>query len=101
MPYGLCNTPGAFQAIINKVLQEVLDEGGIVDIDDILIYSDGEETHIDLVKKVLELLKQNNLTCTVGLLCMAYLLCKCATTCSKHPQRPQHNNHPAQYDRIL
>jgi hypothetical protein len=52
MPCGLCNAPGTFQAMINKVLQELLDEGVIVYIDDILIYSEDEATHVELVKNV-------------------------------------------------
>jgi hypothetical protein len=65
MPFGLCNAPGTFQAMINKVLQEILDEGVIVYIDDILIYSEDEETHIALVKKVLELLRKNHLCASI------------------------------------
>jgi hypothetical protein len=41
MPFGLCNAPGTFQAMINKVLHELLDEGVIVYIDDILILNSG------------------------------------------------------------
>jgi hypothetical protein len=65
MPFGLGNAPGTFQAMINKVLQELLDEGVIVYIDDILIYSEDEETHVVLVKKVLENLRTNHL-CASG-----------------------------------
>jgi hypothetical protein len=63
MPFGLCNVPGTFQAMINKVLQELLDEGVIVYIDGILIYSEDAETHVVLVKQVLEKLRTNHL-CT-------------------------------------
>jgi hypothetical protein len=65
MPFGLCNAPGTFQAMINKVLQELLDECVIVYIDDILIYLEDEETHIALVKKVLEKLRQNHLCASI------------------------------------
>ena len=53
MPFGLCNAQASFQAVINQVLRELLDEGVIVYIDDILIYSETEEEHIRLVSKVL------------------------------------------------
>jgi hypothetical protein len=53
MPFGLCNAPGTSQAMINKVLHNLLDEGVIVYINDILIYSENEESHIRLVEKVL------------------------------------------------
>jgi hypothetical protein len=65
MPFELCNAPGTFQAIINKVLQELLDEGVIVYIDDILIYSEDEENHVELVKKVLEQLRTNHLCVSI------------------------------------
>ena len=38
MPFGLCNALASFQAMINQVLRELLDEGVIVYIDDILMY---------------------------------------------------------------
>jgi hypothetical protein len=65
MPFGLCNAPGTFQAMINKVLHELLDEGVIVYIDDILIYSEDEESHIRLVEKVLQKLKDNHLCASI------------------------------------
>src|SRR2546421_12312079 len=41
---------------MNHVLQDFIDKGVIVYIDDILIYSDTEEEHTELVMKVLEAL---------------------------------------------
>ena len=61
MPFGLYNAPDSFQPMINEVLRGLLDEGVIVYIDDILIYSETEEEHIRLVSKVLEKLKKANL----------------------------------------
>ena len=66
MPFGLCNAPASFQAMINEVLRELLDEGVIVYIDDILIYSETEEEHVLLVKKVLEKLKKANLCVAIN-----------------------------------
>ena len=66
MPFGLCNAPDSFQAMINQVLREHLDKGVIVYIDDILIYSETEEEHICLVSKVLEKLKKANLCVTIN-----------------------------------
>jgi hypothetical protein len=65
MPFGLCNAPGTFQAMINKVLHDLLDEGVIVYIDDILIYSEDEESHIKLVEKVLQKLQDNHLCASI------------------------------------
>jgi len=35
MPFGLVNAPATFQTIMNTILQEFLDQGVVVDIDDI------------------------------------------------------------------
>ena len=66
MPFGLWNAPASFQAMINQVLCELLDEGVIVYIDNILIYSEMEEEHIHLVSKVLEKLKKANLCVAIN-----------------------------------
>lgn len=65
MPFGLCNAPSTFQRMINEVLRDLLDEGVIVYIDDILIYSETEAEHEQLVKKVLERLKANGLCASI------------------------------------
>lgn len=56
MPFGLTNAPATFQAFLNDVLRECLDEFVVIYLDDILIYSSDEESHILHVRKVLELL---------------------------------------------
>ena len=38
---------------LDNILHDLLDDGLIVYIDDILIYSDNEETHVKLVQEVL------------------------------------------------
>ena len=38
MPFGLTNAPVTFQALINNTLRELLDEGVLAYLDDILIY---------------------------------------------------------------
>ena len=42
-----------FQAFINNMLKEYLDEFVLVYIDDILIYSDIFEEHVEHVRKIL------------------------------------------------
>ncbi|KAH8144329.1 uncharacterized protein LAJ45_11691 [Morchella importuna] len=66
MPFGLCNAPSAFQAMINDVLKELLDEGVVVYIDDILIYSETEEEHERLVEKILQKLREAKLCASIS-----------------------------------
>jgi hypothetical protein len=49
MPFGLCNAPSSFQAMINEILHDLLDQGVVVYIDDILIYTESMRQHVDLV----------------------------------------------------
>jgi len=65
MPFGLVNAPATFQAMMNKILREFLDHGVVVYLDDILIYSNSEEEHIELVRKVLAKLKEHQLAVSV------------------------------------
>lgn len=61
MPFGLANAPASFQNMMNEVLREFLDQGVVVYIDDVLIYSENEQQHIELVKGVLAKLAEYNL----------------------------------------
>ena len=61
MPFGLMNTPTAFQRFMNDIFGDLLDVCMLVYLDDILIYSDSEEEHIQHVRKVLHHLRQHNL----------------------------------------
>ena len=61
MPEGLTNAPASFQAMMNEILREYLDQGVVVYLDNILIYSRNEEEHEVLVKKVLQILMDNDL----------------------------------------
>ena len=59
LSFRLVNTPATFQAMMNKILREFLNHGVVVNLDDILIYSESKEVHIDLVKQVLAKLKEH------------------------------------------
>ena len=61
MPFGLTNAPATFQAFIDSVLEEYLDQFVLVYIDDILVYSDTFEEHVKHVLKVLQKLQQAGL----------------------------------------
>jgi len=58
MPCGLLNAPATFQTMMNQILREFLDQGVVVYIDDILIYSQTLEEHIILVRKVLQWVRE-------------------------------------------
>ncbi len=61
MPFGLANAPAVFQAFINDVLREMLNHFVFVYLDDILIFSDSLQEHIDHVQQVLKKLLENHL----------------------------------------
>ena len=53
MPFGLTNAPAVFQALVNDVLRDMLNHYAFVYLDDILIFSPDEATHIQHVRSVL------------------------------------------------
>ena len=61
MPFGLTNAPSVFQRHLNNILSEKIDHRVLVYIDDILIYSQTEEEHIELIRWVLKKLSENGL----------------------------------------
>jgi len=54
MAFALVNALATFQTIMNEILGEFLDQGGVVYIHNILIYSQTLQEHIILVWKVLQ-----------------------------------------------
>jgi len=58
MSFGLVNARATFQTMINEILQEFLDQGVVVYIDNILIDSQTLEEHIILVHKVSQRLRE-------------------------------------------
>ena len=61
MLFGLVNIPATFPTMMNKILREFWDHGVVVDLDDILIYSENMDDHIKLVQKVLDQHEQHGL----------------------------------------
>ena len=61
MPFGLCNAPSDFQALINDVLRPYLDVFCTAYLDDILIYSDNLIEHKAQVRQVLSALRKAGL----------------------------------------
>ncbi|KAI2655821.1 Transposon Tf2-6 polyprotein [Labeo rohita] len=63
MPFGLCNSPAAFQHLINDVLRDMLGRWCYAYLDDILIYSKTLDEHIQHVRAVLQRLLAHQLYC--------------------------------------
>lgn len=61
MPFGLCNAPGTFQSYINDSLREFLDDFVSAYLDDLLIFSDTYEEHVQHVRSVLDKLREAGL----------------------------------------
>ena len=57
MPFGLSNAPASFQSYINDTLRDFLDDFASAYLDDVLIFSDTLEEHIEHVNRVLERLR--------------------------------------------
>lgn len=61
MPQGLCNAVASWQRYMNWVLREYIGTFCEVYLDDILIYSNSVEEHIQHVKLILEALRKYRL----------------------------------------
>ena len=61
IPFGLTNAPATFQAIMNEVFSTYLKKFVLVFFDDILVYSQTLEEHMEHLKEVLKLLRKNQL----------------------------------------
>jgi hypothetical protein len=53
MPFGLANTPATLQNVMNEILQDLIDHGIAVNMDDIIIYMENEAGHIEWTREVL------------------------------------------------
>jgi hypothetical protein len=61
MQFRPTNAPADFQGYINNVIREALDEFASAYLDDVLIYSDSEEQHVDQVKWIIQRLLEAGL----------------------------------------
>ena len=61
MPFGLTNAPAKIQVYINHTLRPYLDCFCTAYLDNILIYSENKEQHVDYVRQILEALTKAEL----------------------------------------
>ena len=61
MPFGLTNAPATFCILMNKIFHPYLDKFVVVYLDDIIIYSNTLKKHIEHLRKVFKILRQNEL----------------------------------------
>ena len=62
MYFGLTNSPATFQTMMNNLFWDLISQGDTATfIDDILVATDTEEGHDELVEEVLKRLKENDL----------------------------------------
>jgi len=62
MFFGLTNSPATFQAMMNELLRDLINMGKVaVFIDDVIVGTEMEEGHDELVAEVVKRLEENNL----------------------------------------
>jgi len=62
MFFGMKNSPATFQVMMNKILRDIINEGKVVVfVDNILVGTEMEEGHDEIVEKVLRRLEENDL----------------------------------------
>ena len=62
MFFGMTNSPATFQAMMNEILRDMINEGKIAAfMDDVLVGTEMEERHDDIVAEVLRRLEENDL----------------------------------------
>jgi len=62
MFFGMTNLPTTFQAMINEILRDIINEGKVAAfVDDILVGTETEEGHDKIVEEVFRRLEENDL----------------------------------------
>ena len=62
MFFGLTNSPATFQVIINKLLRDLINmEKVVAFIDDVIVGTESEEGHDEIVAEIVKRLEENDL----------------------------------------
>ena len=62
MFFGMTNSPATFQAMMNEILRDLINEGKVAAfVDDVLVETETEKGHDKIVEEVLKRLKENDL----------------------------------------
>jgi len=62
MFFGMTNSPATFQAIMNEILRDLINEGKVAAfVDDVLVGTEMEEGHNKIVEEILRRLEENDL----------------------------------------
>ena len=62
MFFGITNSPATFQAMINEILRDLINEGKVAAfVDNMLVGTETEKRRDEIVKEILRRLEENNL----------------------------------------
>jgi len=62
MLFGMTNSPAMFQAMMNEILRDMINKGKVAAfVDNMLVGTEIEEGHNEIVEEVLRRLEENNL----------------------------------------
>ena len=62
MFFGMTNSPATFQAMMNKILRDMINERKmVVFVDNVLVKTETEEEYDEIVEKMLKRLEKNDL----------------------------------------
>jgi len=62
MFFGMMNSPATFQVMMNEILRDLINKGKVAAfVDDVLVGTETEEEHNEIVEEILRRLEENNL----------------------------------------
>ena len=61
LPFGLANTPAVFQQAMHHIFHKQIGKSVLVYLDDILVFSKNKTEHLQHLREVLDILRQQKL----------------------------------------